>query len=143
MEERKFQVGIKALIQNNKNEILVVRANSEVLRKWEVEHWDLPGGRIKGNDSIEQTLKREVKEELGVDVRISSLFDVSISRLKVPSGREKSSLILITYLCKLPNTKIKLSDEHTEYRWAIVKEAKQLLSVKFPKSFIDKLSKLS
>jgi hypothetical protein len=48
------------------------------------------------------------------------------------------------YLCKLNAKKeFVLSPEHTEYKWASVKEAKKLLSVKFSKTFIEKLDELT
>ena len=36
--------------------------------------WEFPGGKQKPNETIETTVKRELKEELGVDVRVQEKF---------------------------------------------------------------------
>ncbi len=146
MNEKIFHIGIKALILNKEGNILLLKANPAELRGNKQAHWDIPGGRIKHGDSPEQTLKNEILEELGVEeVEIENLFDASISNLKIPlETGEEVGLALFTYICnKLPeNAEIKLSTEHTEYKWADIAEAKKLLAVKFNAKFIEKLDSL-
>lgn len=38
--------------------------------------WDFPGGHMFTNESVEKCLKREIKEELGVECKIGKLFQV-------------------------------------------------------------------
>ena len=146
MNEQKFHVGIKALILNDKNQILLLKANPAELRGNKTVHWDLAGGRIKEGDSVEATIKKEIEEELGVDGNCAQVirpFDGSISNIKIPIGDEKYGLVLFVYLCKLHTTQeFKISEEHTEWKWASIDEAKELLSYKFAKSFIGKLDEL-
>jgi len=146
MDEQKFHVGIKALITNENKEVLILKANPAELKGGEHPHWDLPGGRIKEGDSVEETLAKEIEEELGIDghdVEIVRPFDVSISNLKIPVGKERFGLVLFLYLCKLKTKKkFDLSFEHTEFKWASISEAKKLLDFKFSKSFVDKLGNL-
>jgi len=145
MNEQKFHVGIKALILNEDNEILLLRINPKELKGDNPEHWDLPGGRIEGDDSIEATLVKVVEEELGTrDIEIIEHFDTLISNMKVPLENETVGLTLVVYKCRLPDNsmKFKLSSESLEYRWAIIDEAKELLKAKYPESFIQKLDSL-
>lgn len=145
MNEQKFHLGIKALVMNSKNEILVLKANPAELKGAQKVHWDLPGGRIHEGDAIEDTLQREVEEELGMrDISIVSHFDSFISNIKIPIDDGHVGLILFVYLCKIKNTKqkFKLSFEHTEYKWASINESKKLLAYKYPKSLIKNLDKL-
>ncbi len=141
--EQKFHVGIKALILNEKNEILIFKQRE--YPDGSPPHWDLAGGRIKEGDSVDQTLRKEVAEETGIDgsnLEIIRPFDCSISNIKIPVGQEKFGLVLAVYICKLKVNHIQLSDEHTEYKWTSIDEAKELLSYKFAKNFIEKLDEL-
>ncbi|MBI4163775.1 MAG: NUDIX hydrolase [Candidatus Aenigmarchaeota archaeon] len=146
MNEQKFHVGIKALILNEKKQILIFKANPAELKGDKIAHWDLAGGRIKEGDSVEETLRKEVEEETGVDgknLEVLDPFHGSISNIKIPIGDEKFGLVLFVYLCKLhTNQEFKLSFEHTEYKWASIDEAKKLLSYKYAKSFTEKLDEL-
>ncbi len=138
MKERKFQVGVKALIRNNKGEILLLKANEKNFQFAGKAYWDLPGGRIK-ELGIQDTLKEEIKEETGVrSFKIPGIFDAIISNIKNFTDEDVSWMLLV-YNCKIGKGKIRLSDEHSEYKWTTIKEAKKLLAYKYPKSFIDKL----
>jgi len=58
---------VKAVIKNSKNEILFVKGNPK-----NHKHllWDLPGGLIDPGESEATALCREIKEELGQDIKI-------------------------------------------------------------------------
>ncbi|MCP4219092.1 MAG: NUDIX domain-containing protein, partial [bacterium] len=66
-------VGVGAVIVNDQNETLLL------LRKKSPEKgcWDLPGGRVELGETIEAAILREIKEELGVDVKIIKLLRVT------------------------------------------------------------------
>lgn len=54
-----YRHGVYGLILNNKNQILLVfKKNSKM--------WDFPGGGVDENESLEQAIKREILEELGI-----------------------------------------------------------------------------
>jgi mutator protein MutT len=145
MKAEKFFIGVKALVKNNRNQILILKSGPLELKstKRSEEFWDLPGGKIMKGESVEETLRREVSEELGIDdkkLEILNIFDASISNFKISHG-QKIPLMLITFLCRLQQeNKFKLTLEHEEYKWASIEEAKKLLSEKFNKAFIDKLN---
>lgn len=141
--EDSFHLGLKALIQNKKGEILVLKANLETFNSPAVEHWDLPGGRIHQNEDTTSGPRREVKKEIGIDnLEIVELLDASISKMRISSLGV--GLILFTYLCQIPDDQeIKLTDnEHTEFKWVTPQEAAQLLGSKFADSLIQKIKNL-
>jgi len=143
--EQEFHIGIKALIKNEKGEMLLLKSGPAEQKHTQVEFWDLPGGRIKTGHSISDTLKREVEEELGIsgqNVEIGKVFDATISNFKASHGKNVG-LMLIAYNCKLNGKQdFKLSDEHSEWKWVKIEDAKKLLSTKFAKNFIDRLDEL-
>ncbi len=144
MDEEKFEVGIKALIVNEMNQVLVMFSTT-IGSNHNIPHWDLPGGRIKQDHSIEETLQREILEELGVDgIEVIEQLDAGISKIPTKADGIDMRRIFIIYECKLPQgSKIILSDEHSEYRWVSIDEAKELLKLKFADSLIEKLDSLN
>ncbi len=145
-----FHLGIKALIRNKKGEILLLKVSPRKLvadkkrNLIAIQYWDIPGGRIKKDGKVIDTLKREVEEETGVK-KIENIkeFTVILSNIRVPYGNDSAGLILSIYICDIKgNQKIKLSDEHTEARWFSLKEAAKLLEFKYPKQFTEKIKLL-
>ena len=63
--ERKFQIGVKALITNESGDVLLLKSNDKNFRFAGKSYWDMPGGRIKYK-GIEETLKQEILEETGI-----------------------------------------------------------------------------
>ncbi len=61
---RYYRVTIKALIQNEKSAFLLIR---EKMDKYGYE-WDLPGGGLDFGETTEECLRREIKEELNLNV---------------------------------------------------------------------------
>ena len=57
------------IIQKKGKFLLVKRASGD-----EVNLWSLPGGTKENDEKIEDTLKREIKEELGLNIKESTLF---------------------------------------------------------------------
>ena len=69
------------IIHNNKVLVCQRRNNSYYGLKWE-----FPGGKKEPDETIEQCLKREIMEELDLDVQIDSEFH--IEKHKYPDGFE-------------------------------------------------------
>lgn len=132
-----FCLGIKAIFRNVNGDILLLKINKKTYAKKVPNHWDLPGGKIFKGEEIEEALKREVEEEIGVkDIKIIKFLDASISKIRIT--KKDYGLILFTYLCSIDNLKnIRLTDnEHVEFKWVSLKKAAKLLSIKFADSFI-------
>jgi 8-oxo-dGTP diphosphatase len=77
--------------------------------------WEFPRGKCENKESIENCLKREVKEETGLDVKIIKFLDEY--EYIADEGKRKS--IQKNYLCVLKdqNQEVRLSFEHSEYKW--------------------------
>lgn len=145
MNEDCFHLGIKALIRNREGKILLLKTNPAELKGYNGEpYWDIPGGRIQRGDSIEECLKREVKEETGItSIKSFKPFLMALSPLRIPVDDTDFGLILSVYLCEVENIEnIKLSKEHLSGEWFSPKEASELLEFKYPKEFTEKLSGL-
>jgi 8-oxo-dGTP diphosphatase len=143
MLEDNFHLGVKALIQNNKKQVLLLKVNLAKLKETKEAYWDIPGGRIQKGDTVEQTLKRELEEETGIShINKFIPFSMVLSNIRIPVGPGSVGLVLASYLCEVDADKVRLSSEHTEYKWFTPDEAAKLLSVKYPPEFTDKLAAL-
>lgn len=145
MLEDLFHLGIKALVRNESGDILLLKVNPAALKKATEPYWDLPGGRIQRNSTIEETLYREVEEEIGVR-RISNIKPINmvLSKIRIPLADSDVGLILGIYSCTIPgSSELKLSREHTEAKWFNAVEAAKLLSVKYPVEFTSQISAIS
>ncbi len=113
-----FNVGVKAIITKD-DKILIVRHGKGF--------WEVPGGRIDANESIEQTLHRELREELP-NIKSIVLGKVIDARRLHKDIQDNVSLVLVFYSVTADfDGKVKLSDEHTEYKWASQKDAHKLV----------------
>lgn len=87
--------------------------------------YDLPGGRIDDDEHLvplEKILEREVKEELGSDLRYKLGNPIFQFRRYI---KNKNIYVFITvYLAEYLSGGIKLSSEHSEYKWIDVKKFK-------------------
>ena len=72
--------------------------------------WEFPGGKIEPGESCEVALKREIQEELGVDIEVGEL--ICITRYDYPSFH----LTMHCFLCSVVSGEIELK-EHKSARW--------------------------
>ncbi|OFY73479.1 MAG: DNA mismatch repair protein MutT, partial [Bacteroidetes bacterium RBG_19FT_COMBO_42_7] len=56
-----------AIIRNEENEILVVQRGEKSHHPFK---WEFPGGKLKDNETEEECILREIKEELSIDIVI-------------------------------------------------------------------------
>ena len=109
---KKFNIGIKALIVKN-GKALVLKEVDKIDKEQIL--YDLPGGRMEERESIEQTLKRELDEELGLkDFKIKKLIYAAAHPHFDDMGL---GLMLLYYAVEAKLSKIKLSKEHIEFQW--------------------------
>jgi 8-oxo-dGTP diphosphatase len=103
----RFWVSQAALVIRN-NKILILK---NALRDNE---WLFPGGRVDVGEMRDAAFARELKEELGID-NYTKLAAVDYDIWYTPHRR--IPVCTIANLVELKDKEIKLSAEHTEYRW--------------------------
>lgn len=141
--EKLFYIGVKGLIKNSQGHILLLLADITNHRKVTEPYWDIPGGRIEQGASLIDTLAREISEETGVDINVSSAVQLAtvISKHQIPvDATMTAGLALVIYSVTIPDESIiTISSEHERYEWVDKIEAKQRLANKYPTDFTDHL----
>lgn len=101
-----------AFIVNDKNELLVVKRGKEPAKGT----LDLPGGFVDMDETAEEGMRREIKEETGLEVReMEYLF--SIPNLYRYSGIDIHTLDMF-FLCKVGSGEtINASDDAADCFW--------------------------
>ena len=107
--EKRFFIAVKGLIFHEDRFLIIKR--SDIARD-EKGSWELPGGRLEFGETTETALKREVEEEVGLDISIiKPLYSWTLIR------EGKTQTIGLTFLCVSNEKEIILSPEHDKYRW--------------------------
>ena len=126
-----FNVGIKGVIQAG-DKILLVHGGKDR------SFWDTPGGRMDDDETVEQTLRRELQEELpGIEnIEVHEILYAN----RIPGlalGDKGLFLVWYRVTADFPYG-VHLSDEHESYKWCTKAEARELLSVN-TREVVDKL----
>ena len=105
---------------------------------YKLGHWGFSKGHIEKGESLEDTVHREVKEETGIgDIKIINGFKEWIKyffKLK-----EKNIFKIVTYLLAETKTKeVKISREHTGYKWLSYEETIKQLTFENTKEILRK-----
>ena len=96
-----------ALITDNQNCLFSAQRSSTMSLPLK---WELPGGKVEPNESAEECLIREIKEELDIEIEI-------VKRLASNTHTYPSITIkLIPFVCKHISGKIALK-EHANFKW--------------------------
>ncbi len=73
------------------------------------------GGRIEPGEKFEEALRREVKEETGLEIEIGEPIYVGEWRPVIRGA--PNQIIGVFFICKPTTDKITLSTEHDEFKW--------------------------
>ena len=129
---KNINVATKAIILNKADKILTVYRSATDDRR--PLTWDLPGGIVEIGEDLGDSLRREIKEEAGIEVGNLKLHDV-IGRY----NKRQEYWITIAYIARAKSEKVVLSFEHAEYKWVTKAEFLKLNASDRQKEFVSKL----
>jgi 8-oxo-dGTP diphosphatase len=125
-----FYAGIAALIWSPETKQYLLLRRSEQ-KDFARGAWECVTGRVDQGESFEDALRREVLEELRVEVQIEHILGTTHFYRGEPIP--ENELVGVIYLCSLSDpTSIRISPEHSEYRWLLAVHAFELLSASDP-----------
>jgi nucleoside triphosphatase len=126
---------VGALIVNGEKEILLVRSY-----KWGAKY-TVPGGHIELGERSEAAVKREIKEEVGLDVEPVKLL--LVQEAIYPADYIKHEhYIFLEFLCRTSSSGVKLDGkEIQEYVWRTPSDALQLDLESFTRNLVEAYSR--
>ena len=105
-------VAVGGLIEDNEGKILMVKSPDR--------GWEVPGGQVESGETLTDALKREIKEETGIDIEVGDLRAVhsNIAKRVQPDGVSPiGSIISFGFTGKAVSGELTTSDESLEVNW--------------------------
>ncbi len=120
---------VSAAIIKREDKVLIAQRNRH---KSQAFKWEFPGGKIEANETVQESLERELMEELSIRIAVREFFAESI--YNYDSGEIK----LIAYFADYVEGEISLM-EHEAVEWVTIGELKNYDFAPADIPFISKL----
>lgn len=106
------KVSAAALVTNDKGEVLLVNS------PW--RGWEYPGGLLEPGETFQEALRREVREEAGVEIEITGFVGIC--------KNVEKDIVNIDFTARYVSGELTPSDESTEVIWASPERAMELIT---------------
>src|SRR5262249_9981196 len=97
-----FRIGVFALIFDDEGRILLGHRR-------DIDWWNLPGGGMEAGETVDEALRREVREETGLEAEVEQLVGVYTK----PQKQE----VVLTFRCRVIGGKLQATEENRENRY--------------------------
>ncbi len=118
---------VVGLVWNREGELLFCRMSPD--RGVFPGQWGFPGGGIEPGETMEAALRRELREELGVEVgniRPAFFKDALHKKTFADGDVRPVYMIFLLFHCTVETEELRLNDEFVEYCWVGEKGVGQL-----------------
>jgi len=122
MDTPKHSVSVAAVITDDHGRALLIQRRDN-------EHWEPPGGVLELGETLEDGLRRETREETGLDIEPIALTGIYKN---MPRG-----IIALVFRCKVTGGSLTASDEVTDFRWASDTEIAELADEAYAIRLLD------
>jgi mutator protein MutT len=115
-------VGVGAAIFNGEGKLFITQRGEKA--KNERGTWEIPGGSVEFGETFHEALKREIKEELGIEIEILELLGVCDHIIP----KEKQHWVSPTFICKIKKgvPKIMEPEKCSAIGWFSLTDAEKL-----------------
>ncbi|TET77412.1 MAG: NUDIX domain-containing protein [Dehalococcoidia bacterium] len=116
MAAKEIMVAVGAVIKDESDRVLLVKHRPERGGFWQGK-WICPGGKLELGERIEDGIRREVKEETNLEIRLTSPL-APFDRIVQSEGQTELHVIYIDYLAEKSEGDLKPGSDVGEARWA-------------------------
>ncbi len=110
-------VSVGAFILNDKGEVLLLKRSQNA--KNEKGKWEAPGGAVEFGETLENAIRREMKEELGIDIDIIKQFPAK-SEILIADKQHWVPTTFLVKVAKGSTPKNVEPDKHDAIGWFAV-----------------------
>jgi ADP-ribose pyrophosphatase YjhB (NUDIX family) len=114
-------VGVGALIFRHRR-ILMAQRGKQPLKG----AWSLPGGALEIGESLDAAVRREVREETGLEVKPVKVFEVFERILRDARGAPEYHYVLIDYICRVIGGDLRAGDDVSRVEWVLERDLAKL-----------------
>jgi 8-oxo-dGTP diphosphatase len=129
MTEKPFGLVVRAIIKDSYNNILILKRAPN--SRSNPRCWELPGGKVEPGESFDKAMIREIKEETNLDITLKRA--VGIAQQDLPYIHSVHVIMTVD----VDSGDLKISEEHTEFKWATLEEIKSLNLSNWFESFLE------
>lgn len=116
MDDRRYPrwplLGVGALILDG-GRILMAQRGKEPLKGW----WSLPGGALETGELLADAIRREVREETGLEIEPLHVFEIFERIIRDGQGAPEYHYVLIDYLCRVTGGALCAGDDVCRVEW--------------------------
>ena len=106
-------MGVGAVILHGDSVLLVKRAHEPMKGGW-----SLPGGTVELGETLEDAIRREIREETCLEVEVGPMVDV-VDRIQYdPDGRVKYHHVLVDFVCRPRGGELRCASDAEDAAWA-------------------------
>ena len=122
---------VAAVIRNTENRILATQRGYGEWKGW----WEFPGGKVEVNETPEEALRREIREELSANIRVERFLNT------VEYNFPTFHLSMHCYICTLESETIHMN-EHADANWITVSDFDNIKWLPADIEIVDELKRL-
>lgn len=115
------RVGVGAVVLHGSRVLLVRRGGQPATGKW-----SLPGGLVELGETTADAVRREIREECGIDIRVVDLAGVLDRVTRDAAGRVRYHYVLVDYLAYPESEAVVAGTDAAECRWVEIERVGEL-----------------
>lgn len=109
--------GVGSVVFRN-NSVLVVRRGNPPLK----DSWSLPGGRVRQGENLEEAVKREIREECGIEIEVRDLITLFEYIEHDESEKVKYHYIVFDFAAEYRSGRLMHSSDADDARWVPIQK---------------------